>query len=125
MSKRKPRRSPRGGCTVAGRFYKGGQFLPKLGTIITGRKVVVNDERAIAAELSLLTVGDEVYREAMHKTLKGSKAVRPKQVLKSRRLQAISRLVERAEFEGDYQARARLHDLHQRTLQGVLALAGN
>ncbi len=39
-------------------------------------------------------------------------------------LRAISRLGERAEFEGDYRTRARLQEIHQATLQGNLATAG-
>ena len=69
-------------------------------------------------------MGDDVYRRSMAATLAGSTAVRHRAVLRSWRLMAIARLVERAEFAGDQPARRRLHEIHQRTLQGVLVLAG-
>ncbi len=115
-----PRRAPAGGCFVNGpKFYRGGQFLPATGDVVSF------DECAIAAEISDVTLGDHVYARAMAATLAGSKAIRHKQVLKSRRLQAIGRLVEAADHAGDRRARNRLHEIHQRTLQGIFALAGN
>ncbi len=114
-----PRRSPKGGCFVNGRFYRGGCFLPKTGDVVSF------DECSIAAELSDVTLGDHVYARAMAATLAGSIAVRHRTVLRSRRLRAISRLVEAAEFNGDRRARARLHEIHQRTLQGAMGLAGH
>ncbi len=80
-----PRRSPSGGCFVGSRFYRGGQFLPAVGDVVTF------DECCIAAELVNLTLGDEVYARAMNATLRGSKAVKHRAVLRSRRLRATAR----------------------------------
>lgn len=112
------RRPPAGGALVAGKFYAGGQFLPAVGDIVS------LDEASIAAELVNLTLGDKVYRRAMTAILGGSKAVRHRTVLRSRRLRAIARLVEAADQRGDRRTRQRLHEIHQRTLQGRLTLAG-
>lgn len=117
--KPKPRRSPRGGCFVGRKFYAGGQFLPAHGDVVSF------DECRIKHEIGELTIGDHVYARAMAATLRGSTAVKHRTVLRSRRLRAISRLVEAAEFSGDRRARARLHEIHQATLQGALSLAGS
>jgi len=114
-----PRRSPAGGCFVGPKFYAGGQFLPATGDVVT------YDECRIKHELSIVTLNDHVYARAMAATLRGSKAVRHGVVLRSRRLRAIARLVEAAEWEGDRRARHRLHEIHQATLQGQLAMAGS
>ncbi|KKN40975.1 hypothetical protein LCGC14_0728070 [marine sediment metagenome] len=114
-----PRRAVAGGCFVAGRFYRGGCFLPKTGDVVT------YDECRIKHELSELTLNDHVYARAMAATLRGSTAVRHQVVLRSRRLRAIARLVEAADHAGDRRARHRLHEIHQRCLQGALTLAGS
>lgn len=119
MSKSKARRSPRGGCFVNGRFYRGGCFLPKHGDVVS------YDACCIASELSLVTLGDHTYALAMAATMAGSKALRHRKVLRSRSLRAVARLVGQADSAGDYRAHARLHEIHQRTLQGVLSLAGS
>ncbi len=93
-----PRRSPPGGCFVNGRFYRGGGFLPKLGAIVSA------DECLIAHAIVEETLGDEVYARAMAATLRGSKAVRHRVVLRSRRLRAIARLVEAVDHRGDRRA---------------------
>lgn len=113
------RRSPRGGCFVGPKFYAGGQFLPATGDVVS------YDECRIKHEISELTLGDHVYARAMNATLAGSQAVRHRNVLRSRRLRAIARLVEAADHAGDRRARNRLHEIHQRTLQGQLAMAGS
>ncbi|KKL54197.1 hypothetical protein LCGC14_2267810 [marine sediment metagenome] len=113
------RRSPAGGCFVNGKYFKGGQFLPAHGDVVS------YDECRIKHEIAESTIGDHVYARAMAATLRGSTAQRHRAVLRSRRLRAISRLVERAEFDGDRRGRARLHEIHQRTLQGALTLAGS
>jgi hypothetical protein len=113
-----PRRSPAGGCFVHGQFYRGGQFLPVTGDVVSF------DECAITAELAQVTFRDDVYRRSMTAILGGSKAIRHRQVLRSRRLRAITHLVEAADAAGDRRARRRLFDIHQHTLQGTLALAG-
>ncbi len=118
MSKPKRRRSPKGGCFVHGKFFRGGQFLPLDG------QVVSFDECSIAAELSLVTLNDAIYRTSMAAILRGSKAIRHRQVLRSRRLRAIAHLVDSAECAGDRRTWRRLNEIHQRTLQGQLALAG-
>lgn len=113
-----PRRSPAGGCFVGRKFYAGGQFLPATG------QVVSCDEARIAHELGEVTWRDEVYARSMSAILRGSKAIRHRLVLRSRRIRAIGRLVDAAKSAGDYRARKRLHELHQLAIQGHLALAG-
>ena len=87
--------------------------------------IVTFDECCIAAELSHVTLNDHAYARAMNATLRGSKAVKHRAVLRSKRPQAIARLVEAADCRGDRRGRHRLHEIHQRTLQGHLALAGS
>ncbi len=117
MANLKRRRSPKGGCFVGRKFYPGGQFLP-------AGDMVSFDECAITAELALVTLHDDVYCRAMTAILHGSKAIRHRKVLQARRLRAVAHLVDAAESCGDRRTRNRLYELHQKTLQGVLALAG-
>jgi hypothetical protein len=113
-----PRRSPRGGCFVGPKFYPGGQFLPATG------QIVPYDEARIQHELAYTTLNDEVYARAMHATLSGSVAVRHRMVLRSRRMRTLVRMIAEADAAGDLATRNRLHQLHQATLQGQLAMAG-
>lgn len=102
------KRAPRGGIWVNGRFYRGGQFLPK-------QSPAIPEDVAIHAAIALMPTSTEAA-QAMHRYLRGRPTRLDMAVLDGRRLKAIETLRESSTTEKEW---LRWNDRYVATAQGV------
>lgn len=93
-------RAPKGGCTINGRFYKGGQFLPKpLPQPV--RLVAMSDEDAIHMTLALMPTSVEAA-QALHRCMSGRATKRDRALLDGRRMAAVQTLRDGASSDREW-----------------------
>ena len=111
-------RAPKGGVRFQGRFYKGGQFLPKAYKPAPDPKPKpIDDETLIMIAMDGLPRSTE-YAQAMHRYLRDGERTpqRWKSVLDGRRLEAIANLRDNAGSDRDWK---RLNGLYIQTARGM------
>lgn len=113
------RRAPKGGCYVAGRFFRGGCFLPAVGDISTVRipgSLALTDEQRLLAALARLPSTIETAR-AMARVLRGTFRPGDDGILKQREITALQQLRDDATTQTDW---TRWHARYLRLVGAVL-----
>lgn len=88
-------RAPKGGITVNGKFYRGGQFLPKIAI------PEVSPEEQILTTLASFSPCIS-YARSMHRYLSGYSTLADKQRIHGQRIEAIRVLRDGSETEKAY-----------------------
>lgn len=124
-AKPKPKRAraPKGGITFAGKFYRGGCFIPEAAVAyLEGHKrpqrpqpAGVDDEALVLIAMSELPTSTEAAL-SMHRYLTGRATQRDRTILDGRRLQAIETLRDHA---GSDQEWTKWNNAYIATAKGV------